>query len=105
MSAAPNSALANSQAMPKPNSFKEYEDPARSWIDLVTAFKSGDPAKVREVMEQAKRSHWTHDLYNEALQEDEVSTDEEDGDGSGDWDEMPAHGGGWDNQQGEFYEE
>ncbi len=77
------SALASSQAL-KPTDFKDYEDPGRCWIDLVTAFKSGDPLKVREVMEQAKASHWTHDLWNEALQQDNVSTDEEDGSGDGD---------------------
>ncbi len=44
------------------------EDPGRHWIDLVLAFKSGDPAKVREVLTQAKASQWTHELYSEALQ-------------------------------------
>ncbi len=72
--------------------FKEYEDPARSWIDLVAAFKSGNPDAVRTVLAEAKKSNWTHDLWNEAVTQDSGS---EDGDG-------PT---GWGTQQEEFWEE
>ncbi len=70
--------LAASQLLNKVD-FNEYEDPGRAWIDLVLAFKSGNPESVRAVLEQAKKSHWTHDLYNDALiqaAEMEDSTDE-----------------------------
>ncbi len=70
--------LASSQVLNKVD-FNEYEDPGRAWIDLVLAFKSGNPESVRAVLEQAKKSHWTHDLYNDALiqaEEMENSTDE-----------------------------
>ncbi len=70
--------LAQSQVLSKVD-FNEYEDPGRAWIDLVLAFKSGNPESVRAVLEQAKNSHWTHDLYNDALiqaEEMEGSTDE-----------------------------
>jgi len=49
---------------------RTMEDPGRHWIDLVLAFKSGDPLKVREVLAQAKVSHWTHEMYSEACQGD-----------------------------------
>jgi len=70
--------LAQSQDMKKEReSFNNYEDPARCWIDLVAAFKSGQPAQVRSVLSQAKASRWTHDVYNEALQEAaDYSTDD-----------------------------
>ncbi len=55
--------------LPKTLDMSDFEDPARCWIDLVTAFKSGDPARVREVMEQAKTSKWSHDLLDDLEQE------------------------------------
>ncbi len=78
--------LAASQVLNKVD-FNEYEDPGRAWIDLVLAFKSGDPSSVRAVLEQAKKSHWTHDLYNDALIQAEEMEDTDD-----DWvddDEFP----------------
>ncbi len=69
--------LAQSQNIKKQD-FNEFEDPARCWIDLVTAFKNANPAAVRDVLTQAKASHWTHDLYNTALIESQdYSTEEE----------------------------
>ncbi len=61
------------------NSFKEFEDPARCYIDLVLAFKSGDPEQVRDCLTQVKASHWTHDLWNAATAA-ESETEEEDDD-------------------------
>ncbi len=88
--------LAQSQVLTKKKDFNEYEDPGRAWIDLVLAFKASNPASVRAVLEQAKASHWTHDLYNEALiQAEEQDSDDEE------WitdDEFPA-------QQEDFWEE
>ncbi len=78
--------LASSQVLNKVD-FNEYEDPGRAWIDLVLAFKSGNPESVRAVLEQAKKSHWTHDLYNDALIQAEEMEDTDD-----DWvddDEFP----------------
>ncbi len=78
--------LAQSQVLSKVD-FNEYEDPGRAWIDLVLAFKSGNPESVRAVLEQAKKSHWTHDLYNDALIQAEEMEDTDD-----DWvddDEFP----------------
>ncbi len=70
--------LAQSQVLTKVD-FNEYEDPGRAWIDLVLAFKSGNPESVRAVLEQAKKSHWTHDLYNDALiQAEEMEESDED---------------------------
>ncbi len=66
--------LAESQALAKQD-FTSYEDPARAWIDLVTAFKSGNPDSVRAVLTQAKASHWTHDLWNEAVKEPDNDDD------------------------------
>ncbi len=63
--------LAQSQEIPGKNDLdEEYEDPARSWIDLVTAFHSGNPASVRAVLTLAKSSHWSHDKYDDCLEED-----------------------------------
>ncbi len=74
-------ALSDSQAMPAPDKFTNYEDPARCWIDLVIAFRAEKPDQVRSVLEQAKQSHWDHDLYNEALiagaEEEPMSSDPE----------------------------
>ncbi len=71
--------LAQSQNTIKKHDFNEYEDPARCWIDLVLAFKASNPNSVRAVLTQAKASHWTHDLYNTALQEAaDASDDDED---------------------------
>ncbi len=55
--------------------YQDYEDPARSWIDLVAAAHSGDPRRVREMLAVAKRSHWTHQEYDEALKVDELEED------------------------------
>ncbi len=81
MSAASQSlGLAQSQQV-KPE-YLEYEDPARSWIDLHLAFAAGDPAKVREVLAVAKASHWTHELFSEACKAgDDPDYSEEDGSG------------------------
>lgn len=70
--------LAQSQDTLRPE-YKEWEDPGRSWIDLKMAFKSGDPAKVREMLAIAKASHWTHEIFSEACQ---AGADESE-DGSG----------------------
>lgn len=42
------------------------EDPAREWIDLVTAYKVKSLEGVREILGVAKTSKWTHELWNEA---------------------------------------
>ncbi len=68
--------LAQSQAI-KNKDWNEYENPARAWIDLVTAFKSGQPEQVRAVLEQAKTSHWTHGDFDRSLQEMEEEEDED----------------------------
>ncbi len=101
------SALASSQAQ-KPTDFKDYEDPGRCWIDLVVACNGGNPAAVREVLQQAKASKWTHDLWNEALQQDNVSTDEEDGSGDGDCGHAQCRDSGGcllEQEDSEFWEE
>ncbi len=77
--------LAESQELPA-SDFKEFEDPARCWIDLVLAFKGGDPNRVRDVLTQAKASHWNHDLYNDALMEPDYTSGEEIGTDPG-WEE------------------
>ncbi len=43
----------------------DLEDPARSWIDLVEAYKSADPSAVRTMMDEAKHSRWTHAKMDE----------------------------------------
>ncbi len=55
--------------------YRDYEDPARSWIDLVAACHSGDPRRVRELLAVAKRSHWTHGEYHDALKVEELEED------------------------------
>ncbi len=74
-------ALSDSQAMPAPESFKEFEDPARCYIDLVIAFRAQKPDQIRSILAQVKASHWTHDLYNDALiagaEEEPMSSDPE----------------------------
>ncbi len=78
--------LAQSTDVLKKEDFTEYEDPGRAWIDLKMAFKSGDPAKVREVLAVAKASHWTHELWSEATAP--PSDDEEQDESGGEmWEE------------------
>jgi len=55
--------------------FQSYEDPAWSWIDLVAACKTGDPAVVRACMQIAKQSNWTHDQWEMAM---ELAAEEDD---------------------------
>jgi len=56
---------------------KEWEDPGRAWIDLVAAFKAGNPAQVRACLEVAKASNWTHDRWTEATKDHYSSSDPE----------------------------
>ncbi len=72
--------LAESQEVTKGDPFADREDPARSWIDLGLAFKSGDPLKVREVLAIAKLTKWTHEDFSQAVTQAELWSDE---DGSG----------------------
>jgi len=44
--------------------FGLLEDPARGYLDLVMACKSSDPAKVRSVIEQARKSEWTWEKWD-----------------------------------------
>ncbi len=50
----------------------EYEDPARAWIDLVEATRILNETKrkhaVWELLNEAKNSHWTHQLYDTELE-------------------------------------
>ncbi len=59
------------------SAFQSYEDPAWSWIDLVAALKTGDPAVARSCMQLAKESKWTHDQWELAM---ELVQDEDDPD-------------------------
>ncbi len=43
----------------------DLEDPARSWVDLVEAYKSADPSAVRTMMTDAKNSNWSHALLDD----------------------------------------
>ncbi len=54
----------------------EFEDPARSWIDLVVAFKAGNPTRVRECLTIAKHSHWNHDDFDRMMQDTDDEADE-----------------------------
>lgn len=56
---------------------ENWEDPARAWIDLVTAFKAGDPAQVRACLAVAKASHWTQGDWTEATKDHYSSSDAE----------------------------
>lgn len=47
-----------------PTDFGLLEDPARGYLDLVTACQSGDPGKVRSVIEQARKSKWTWEHWD-----------------------------------------
>ncbi len=60
--------LAQSQELPQD---EEFENPAHAWIDLVVAFKSGDPSAVRNMLNLAKASKWTPALYDELLDDDD----------------------------------
>lgn len=60
-----------------PKQLTEWEDPPRAWIDLVAAFKAGDPSQVRACLELAKQSHWTHDEWSQALIDHASSTEED----------------------------
>ena len=46
--------------------WEDFEDPSRCWIDLVEACRTGDPRNVNIVLQEAKRSQWTHALYDMA---------------------------------------
>ncbi len=81
--------------------WNSYENPARSWIDLVVAFKSGDPASVRAVLTLAKASHWNHGLFDMSLQEfEDDGSDTED-----ESDEDIANVKKWSKQDSELWEE
>ncbi len=41
------------------------EDPALKWIELIEACKTQDPAKVRAVINMARTSKWTRQLWIE----------------------------------------
>ncbi len=62
--------------------FKNYEDPAGSWIDLVASMKTGDPSITRACLAVAKHSHWTHEQWELAIQ---LSEEEDDAD----WEDFP----------------
>ncbi len=66
--------LAQSQDLKR---FAEWEDPARTYIDLVAAFKAGNPEQVRACLAIAKASHWTHDDWTEATAEPSDDEDDE----------------------------
>ncbi len=75
MSAASQSlGLAESRELPKTD-WDQYENPARAWIDLVAAFSSGNPDSVRACLTLAKVSKWTHQLFDESLEELEQEDD------------------------------
>ncbi len=65
------------QSMDLAKELKEWEDPARAWIDLVAAFKASNPSTVRACLEVAKASHWTQDDWTEATKEHYSSSDME----------------------------
>ncbi len=65
--------LAQSQDTIPKDDYESYEDPARSWIDFVTAIKSGNKNSIQVMFDQAKASHWSHDLWNDATKEPEGS--------------------------------
>ncbi len=67
--------LAQSQQLP--NEEHEFEDPGHSWIDLVVAFKSGDPSAVRNMLNLAKASHWNHELFDQLCEDDPDYSDTE----------------------------
>ncbi len=56
----------------------EFEDPARCWVDLVVATRILNENKRKEavytLLNEAKNSHWTHQLLDAELelQEDAV---------------------------------
>jgi len=56
--------------------YEDYEDPDRTWIDLVLAVQSGSGARVQEILAVAKRSKWTHESWDLAITEDEDWTPE-----------------------------
>ncbi len=58
----------------------EWEDPARVWIDLVTAYKAGSIKQVKACLEIAKVSHWTHEEWDEATKDESENETESDGD-------------------------
>lgn len=95
--------LAESQTMKKTD-WNEYENPARAWIDLVAAFKSGKPEQVRACLEQAKVSHWTHGDFDRSLEEmEEEGSDTEEYDSDEDFPAGVGHvEDGWDS---DFVEE
>lgn len=51
----------------------DWEDPAMSWIDLVMATRELDHntrmAKINELCQVAKNSHWTHALWDQVMAE------------------------------------
>ncbi len=104
MSAAPQAnELAQSQDGVDWNS---YENPARSWIDLVIAFKSGDPNSVRACLALAKASHWNHGMFDMSLQELEEDASDTEDESSDEEDELKVKK--WQkfaDKQDEFYEE
>ncbi len=77
----------------------EFEDPARSWVDLVLAtqekYEKVRKAKVYELLEEAKSSHWTHVLLDaeyELLTDAEYGGSFDDADPGGDYTEQDTEG-------------
>jgi len=83
----------------KVDKYEDFEDPDRTWIDLVLAVQSGVRERVQEILAVAKASKWTHEKWDLAITEDEdwtpergFSSDTEDY--SEDSDGEPAEGSG-----------
>lgn len=57
----------------------ELEDPSHSWIQLVLAIQSGNESELHDILEYAKQSNWTLELWNELenIPDDELTDSEE----------------------------
>ncbi len=62
---------------------EQWEDPARAWIDLVTACQIKNREQIQACMDLACASHWTHEDWTEATNEPS-STEEAEEDFDGD---------------------
>ncbi len=55
----------------------DWEDPARSWLDLVLAAHSNNHVSVKIMIEMAKNSFWTHGEWDRVIGADDDSDDDD----------------------------
>jgi hypothetical protein len=56
---------------------EDWEDPARAWIDLVEAYRMKSIGRASALLGLAKKSKWTHPIFDAVLEEGGLGGGEE----------------------------